>query len=815
MLKIENAHEYVRSIVFTSFDRLRSQCYYQDEIYIVLLALYAYKTHAVDDIKRELLDTTIHRLEEDSEAFVEIYEQLKKVNHDEYMKVYPFVVDEIVEYAFINHGKMPSNHVLPKKLVTLLCELIKKTSCTTVYNPFAGIGSIVLSLGRKHCYSQEINKRAHAIGMVLLDAHGYDTTTYSLSEAFDEWNPSHSECVVSFPPFGTPILSGKDEKIPIRNIEEFVFWQFSRSAENYAIYVVPNGFCFNSNNSTLKLRKELTESNYLDMVVALPAGIYSNMGIATSIIVLKKERVNGEPVKFLDAHEMYISKNKRERELDIDAILGLIENHSDNYCSIVGLDKIRENDYRWDVGSYMFRKFEVFPEGYKVLELDDIVESIPLNRHFSDTEGPLVKIAQMSNDIENYNRTPDSFERSSDIQRCSKLDEPALLISTIGALKPIFCSASVENPVFLHTHVRAFRIRPQWVNPAYLCLQLSKSKSYTVGAFVPHITVRDILRIRIAFPSLESQQSFEEQGRLYNESIESNKLAKAKEMGLQEVIDKMKAEYINVIRTRKHDMRPYVRELDSAELLMRHYLSKKDEMTDFDDKMNVILDQYHIALSKLSELIDVFSEEDSFGEPEPFNLNKYLVDLETNHAEITGYWVEYDRDDNTLVEYGIPVPCGGSYLDENLVPIDANSDFHKDLVETDSNFPLIVEINHLDFERLVKNIIENAVAHGFTDPNRTDYGIGIDLTVDMEKGMFQIDFSNNGTPLPSGMDKERYGILGEKAGLTGRTGRGGYIVKSIVEHYHGDYDVFMDEKNTVVRILLPISKDNFDYEQYV
>ena len=91
--------------------------------------------------------------------------------------------------------------------------------------------------------------------------------------------------------------------------------------------------------------------------------------------------------------------------------------------------------------------------------------------------------------------------------------------------------------------------------------------------------------------------------------------------------------------------------------------------------------------------------------------------------------------------------------------------------------------------------------------------ISIVLSVVPEKNMFQIDISNNGIPLPAGMDKNRFGLLGEKAGVTGRTGRGGYVVKSIVEHYHGDYDVFMDGDNTVVRILLPISKDSFEYEQ--
>ena len=231
-------------------------------------------------------------------------------------------------------------------------------------------------------------------------------------------------------------------------------------------------------------------------------------------------------------------------------------------------------------------------------------------------------------------------------------------------------------------------------------------------------------------------------------------------------------------------------------------------MTDFASKMNAVLDQYHIALTKLSELIEIFSEEEEFGKSEPFNINKYLVELEINHDESTGYWIEYDRDDNALSEY-IPVPIGGVY-DENYNPIDTDSKEFREIME---EFPVIVDINPLDFERLVRNIIANAVTHGFTDPNRNDYGIGIDLTVNAERNMFQIDFSNNGNPLPSGMDKQRYGILGEKAGATGKTGRGGYVVKSIVEHYHGDYDVFLNDQNTIVRILLPISKENFEHEQ--
>ena len=54
MSMFNDARELVRSIVFTSFDKLRSRGYYQEEIYIILLALYAYKTKEDDKIKREL-----------------------------------------------------------------------------------------------------------------------------------------------------------------------------------------------------------------------------------------------------------------------------------------------------------------------------------------------------------------------------------------------------------------------------------------------------------------------------------------------------------------------------------------------------------------------------------------------------------------------------------------------------------------------------------------------------------------------------------------------------------------------------------------
>ena len=56
------------------------------------------------------------------------------------------------------------------------------------------------------------------------------------------------------------------------------------------------------------------------------------------------------------------------------------------------------------------------------------------------------------------------------------------------------------------------------------------------------------------------------------------------------------------------------------------------------------------------------------------------------------------------------------------------------------------------------------------------------------------------------MDKEHFGLRGVKAGLTGGTGNGGYIIKTIVTHYGGDYDVFTENNITTIRVYLPITR---------
>jgi K+-sensing histidine kinase KdpD len=118
--------------------------------------------------------------------------------------------------------------------------------------------------------------------------------------------------------------------------------------------------------------------------------------------------------------------------------------------------------------------------------------------------------------------------------------------------------------------------------------------------------------------------------------------------------------------------------------------------------------------------------------------------------------------------------------------------------------PWLVNADSRYFARVVNNIIANAEKHGFVDSERKDYKLDIRLGLNDDRTMYQIDFANNGKSLPTGFDKRLYGIRGEKAGCTAGAGIGGHIVKSFVENYNGDYDLFMDNNEVVIRILLPI-----------
>ena len=272
------------------------------------------------------------------------------------------------------------------------------------------------------------------------------------------------------------------------------------------------------------------------------------------------------------------------------------------------------------------------------------------------------------------------------------------------------------------------------------------------------------------------------------------------EKSFDKKFEKMKADYINEVRMRKHDMRPHLRQLASSERLMLHYIDNINNLEELKKAMKKQIVSSHDALESISELVDHLSDEECFGEPERVNLNKFFEDLEINHNDNECFTLETSCEEaisqirgESLAEIVEHAQAEGISLEQFVKQYNADTN------------ALYVNIAPVDLNRLVNNIVENARRHGFTDKCRNDYYFSVNVKINNQRNMYQIDFCNNGNPLPVGMTKDRYGLKGEKAGANAGTGSGGYIVRSIVEHYGGDYDVFTKDGITTIRIYLPKS----------
>jgi signal transduction histidine kinase len=256
---------------------------------------------------------------------------------------------------------------------------------------------------------------------------------------------------------------------------------------------------------------------------------------------------------------------------------------------------------------------------------------------------------------------------------------------------------------------------------------------------------------------------------------------------LGDKVQAMKTEYINEVRMRKHDMGQKVFDLINTEDLMRYYVENREIESDVWFQIEEQLNHFRSTIHELSEMLDHLSQEEQFGNPELLDLNDYLANLQHSN-NVNGFTLSYQLDRDSILDLQL------SHMKERGIK-DMNTVMARPTVFMAKN----------DLQRVVSNILSNAQIHGFVDPNRMDYEVNIRLEFNADKGMYQIDFRNNGKPLPDGMNKMRYGIKGEKAGQTAGTGLGGSIVKSIVEHYKGDYNVFMDGDWTVIRVYLPIA----------
>lgn len=285
-------------------------------------------------------------------------------------------------------GKSGGEFFTPQEVSELLAKIttVGKKQINKVYDPACGSGSLLLKfakiLGKDNIggfFGQEINLTTfnlcrinmflHDIGYDKFDITHGDTLIDPKQQGFEPF-----DAIVSNPPYSIS-WEGNDSSILI-NDERFkpagVLAPKSKADLAFTMHILHSlsktgtaaivefpGVLYRG-GAEQKIRKYLIDNNFVDAVIQLPSNLFFGTGIATCIIVLKKETKEDGNVLFIDAsEELVVNGNKNKLgEKNIENILNKFIEREDTdktkYMSkLVSNFDIGKNDYNLAVSSYV------------------------------------------------------------------------------------------------------------------------------------------------------------------------------------------------------------------------------------------------------------------------------------------------------------------------------------------------------------------------------------------------------------------------------------------------------------------------------
>ncbi|WP_460270329.1 type I restriction-modification system subunit M [Bacillus sp. NEAU-Y102] len=290
----------------------------------------------------------------------------------------------IGQFASVS-GKKAGEFYTPQSVSKLMAQIIlqgkENQKGFSVYDPTMGSGSLLLNvkkfsneLGTLSYFGQELNTSNYNLARMNMILHGVGVANQHLHNADTldtDWpteEPTKFDGVLMNPPYSAKWSANEefldDPRFSMYGVlapkskADFAFLlhgYYHLKDSGVMAIVLPHGVLFRG-ASEGKIRNILLENGAIDTVIGLPANIFFGTSIATTLLILKKNR-DSKDVLFIDASNDY-KKGKNQNELDdkhIDRILDAYNRREEirKYAYVAEFDEIVENEFNLNIPLYV------------------------------------------------------------------------------------------------------------------------------------------------------------------------------------------------------------------------------------------------------------------------------------------------------------------------------------------------------------------------------------------------------------------------------------------------------------------------------
>lgn len=296
-------------------------------------------------------------------------------------------------------GKKAGEFYTPQEVSEVIAKLVTlgKKHLKNVYDPTCGSGSLLLRVAKYvqdvgFFYGQESIHTTYNLARMNMILHDIRYDRFDIKHDDTLEHPQHLDlrfdAIVANPPFSkqwsaSPLFMNDDRfsqygRLAPKSKADYAFIEhmiYELADGGTMATVMPHGVLFRGASEGHIRKYLISEKNYLDAVIGLPANLFYGTSIPACILIFQKCRENPDDILFIDASRNFEKgKNQNKlREEDINKIIDTYQRRKtiDKYSYVASLKEIEENDYNLNIPRYVDTFEEEAP-----INLAEITEKI-------------------------------------------------------------------------------------------------------------------------------------------------------------------------------------------------------------------------------------------------------------------------------------------------------------------------------------------------------------------------------------------------------------------------------------------------------